>query len=156
MEDVAVYGYITPLKVKIVLALALSDTVVRDVEITTVCFILYAFSFGDIHPWFSGFQGTTHGILFLNLESVLEIRRTKCPKRSISIPSRRGSEMEELPTTRRRNQQGSWNCTTCVRYIGKLFGRSNADILPVHVMVGDHRLQPHSRATTRHSDCQGE
>jgi hypothetical protein len=36
MEDVAVYGYITPLKVKIVLALALSDTVVRDVEITTV------------------------------------------------------------------------------------------------------------------------
>jgi hypothetical protein len=39
MEDVAVYGYITPLKVKIVLALALSDTVVRDVEIATVCFI---------------------------------------------------------------------------------------------------------------------
>jgi trafficking protein particle complex subunit 2 len=38
MEDVAVYGYITPLKVKIVLALALSDTVVRDVEITTVRF----------------------------------------------------------------------------------------------------------------------
>jgi len=36
MEDVAVYGYITPLKVKIVLALALSDTVVRDVEIATV------------------------------------------------------------------------------------------------------------------------
>ena len=38
MEDVAVYGYITPLKVKIVLALALSDTVVRDVEIVTVRF----------------------------------------------------------------------------------------------------------------------
>lgn len=36
MEDVAVYGYITPLKVKIVLALALSDSVVRDVEITMV------------------------------------------------------------------------------------------------------------------------
>lgn len=38
MEDVAVYGYMTPLKVKIVLALALSDTVVRDAEITMVCF----------------------------------------------------------------------------------------------------------------------
>jgi hypothetical protein len=37
MEDVAVYGYITPLKVKIVLALALSDSVVRDVEINMVC-----------------------------------------------------------------------------------------------------------------------
>jgi hypothetical protein len=36
MEDVAVYGYITPLKVKIVLALALSDSVVRDAEITMV------------------------------------------------------------------------------------------------------------------------
>lgn len=36
MEDVAVYGYITPLKVKIVLALALSDSVVRDVEINMV------------------------------------------------------------------------------------------------------------------------
>lgn len=37
MEDVAVYGYITPLKVKIVLALALSDFVVKDVEIIMVC-----------------------------------------------------------------------------------------------------------------------
>ncbi|KAG5646621.1 hypothetical protein DXG03_002925 [Asterophora parasitica] len=36
MEDVAVYGYITPLKVKIVLALALSDSVVKDVEITMI------------------------------------------------------------------------------------------------------------------------
>jgi hypothetical protein len=36
MEDVAVYGYITPLKVKIVLALALSDSVVMDVEVIMV------------------------------------------------------------------------------------------------------------------------
>jgi len=36
MEDVAVYGYITPLKVKIILALALSDSVVKDLEIVTV------------------------------------------------------------------------------------------------------------------------
>jgi len=39
MEDVAVYGYMTPLKVKIVLALALSDNVVRDAE---VCMIFKA------------------------------------------------------------------------------------------------------------------
>jgi hypothetical protein len=36
MEDVAVYGYITALKMKIVLAMALSDTVVRDAEIILV------------------------------------------------------------------------------------------------------------------------
>lgn len=36
MEDVAVYGYITPLKVKIVLALALSDSIVKDLDIVTV------------------------------------------------------------------------------------------------------------------------
>jgi len=36
MEDVAVYGYITPLKVKIVLALALSDSVVRDSEVIMI------------------------------------------------------------------------------------------------------------------------
>lgn len=36
MEDVAVYGYITPSKTKIILAFALSDSVVRDVEVITV------------------------------------------------------------------------------------------------------------------------
>jgi len=36
MEDVAVYGYVTPLKVKIVLALALSDSVVRDAELIMI------------------------------------------------------------------------------------------------------------------------
>jgi len=36
MEDVAVYGYITPLKVRIVLALALSDSVVRDIEVNMI------------------------------------------------------------------------------------------------------------------------
>ena len=36
MEDVAVYGYITPLKVKIIIALALTDSVVRDADVLTV------------------------------------------------------------------------------------------------------------------------
>ncbi|KAF5393667.1 hypothetical protein D9757_000046 [Collybiopsis confluens] len=36
MEDVAVYGYITPLKVKIVVAFPLSDTVLRDQEVNLI------------------------------------------------------------------------------------------------------------------------
>ena len=36
MEDVSVYGYITPLKVKIVLTLALTDGVVKDIEVINV------------------------------------------------------------------------------------------------------------------------
>jgi hypothetical protein len=68
----------TPLKVKIVLALGLSDTVVRDVEITTVCFVLYILY--DIHPYFPGIQGVTHGVLFVDIEPFLEVRHTKCGK----------------------------------------------------------------------------
>ncbi|PPQ72198.1 hypothetical protein CVT26_006929 [Gymnopilus dilepis] len=36
LEDAAVYGYITPLKVKIVLALPVSDSVIRDAEIISI------------------------------------------------------------------------------------------------------------------------
>ena len=36
MEDVAVYGYITALKMKIVIAIPFSDTVVRDSEVIVV------------------------------------------------------------------------------------------------------------------------
>lgn len=36
MDDVAVYGYITASKMKIILALSLSDTVVKDVEVVNV------------------------------------------------------------------------------------------------------------------------
>jgi hypothetical protein len=36
MDDVAAYGYVTPPKVKIVLALALTDAVVRDAEVIMV------------------------------------------------------------------------------------------------------------------------
>ena len=43
MEDVVVYGYLTPLRVKIILALALTDAVVRDKDITEVrsAFLLF-------------------------------------------------------------------------------------------------------------------
>ncbi|KIJ56866.1 hypothetical protein M422DRAFT_198129 [Sphaerobolus stellatus SS14] len=36
MEDLAVYGYVTPTKVKIVVALALSDIVVRDADVVLI------------------------------------------------------------------------------------------------------------------------
>ncbi|EJD48997.1 hypothetical protein AURDEDRAFT_59990 [Auricularia subglabra TFB-10046 SS5] len=36
MEDVAIYGYMTPLKLKIILALALTDTVVRDADVVLI------------------------------------------------------------------------------------------------------------------------
>ena len=36
LEEVAVYGYVTPLKLKIVIALALTDAVVRDADIISV------------------------------------------------------------------------------------------------------------------------
>ena len=36
MDDVAVYGYITASKMKIILALSLSDTVVKDAEVVNV------------------------------------------------------------------------------------------------------------------------
>ena len=36
MDDVAVYGYIAASKMKIILALSLSDTVVKDVEVVNV------------------------------------------------------------------------------------------------------------------------
>jgi len=36
LEDVAVYGYITPPKVKIILAFGLTDTVIKDAEVNTI------------------------------------------------------------------------------------------------------------------------
>lgn len=36
MEDVAVYGYITPLKVKIILTFAMVDTVIKDAEVNLI------------------------------------------------------------------------------------------------------------------------
>ncbi|CAL1711547.1 unnamed protein product [Somion occarium] len=36
VEDVAVYGYMTPLKVKIIIALELSDSIVRDADVVAI------------------------------------------------------------------------------------------------------------------------
>lgn len=45
MEDVAVYGYITPTRVKIILALELADAVVRDADVVAVCLLGRLFCF---------------------------------------------------------------------------------------------------------------
>jgi len=42
MEDVAVYGYITALKMKIVIAIPFSDAVVRDAEVIVVSSVSYS------------------------------------------------------------------------------------------------------------------
>lgn len=76
MEDVAVYGYITPLKVKIVLALALSDSVVRDVEITMVCHVPSSTAVCPSNLASPDFQSAAHGLLFCHLKPILETQRT--------------------------------------------------------------------------------
>lgn len=44
MEDVAVYGYVTPLKMKIIIAFALTDTIVKDAEVNLVGLLSTSFS----------------------------------------------------------------------------------------------------------------
>jgi hypothetical protein len=41
MDDVAVFGYLTASKVKIVLAFALSDAMIRDADVTMVCDLIW-------------------------------------------------------------------------------------------------------------------
>lgn len=70
MEDVAVYGYITPLKVKIILALALSDAVVRDLEITTIFKALHMAYYSAIsNPFLKLIDGTSDPSPYLALNS---------------------------------------------------------------------------------------
>jgi hypothetical protein len=52
MDDIAAYGYITPLKMKIVLALPLTDSVVRDAEVIMVCPINLVVDHRSPHPFF--------------------------------------------------------------------------------------------------------
>ncbi|TFK75937.1 Sedlin [Pluteus cervinus] len=61
MEDVAVYGYITPLKVKIVLALALSDSVVRDIEVNMIFKALHMAYYASISNPFLKLNPTGEG-----------------------------------------------------------------------------------------------
>ncbi|TEB30241.1 hypothetical protein FA13DRAFT_579058 [Coprinellus micaceus] len=86
MEDVAVYGYVTPLKVKIVLALALSDSVVKDVEVIMLFKAMHMAYYNAIsNP-------------FLRLESSMDSEH-----RPVTAHPRWESKVEELPQTRRRD-----------------------------------------------------
>ncbi|KAJ8086578.1 hypothetical protein AAF712_002012 [Marasmius tenuissimus] len=62
MEDVAVYGYITPSKVKIVIALALSDSVVRDVEVNMIFKALHMTYYAAVSNPFLSLQASTDSI----------------------------------------------------------------------------------------------
>ncbi|KAF5364257.1 hypothetical protein D9756_000651 [Leucocoprinus leucothites] len=59
MEDVAVYGYITPLKVKIVLALALTDSVVKDLDIIAIFKAMHMAYFSAISNPFLRLESNT-------------------------------------------------------------------------------------------------
>ena len=70
MEDVAVYGYVTPLKVKIMVALPLSDTIVKDADIIMVSKIsLRARIDAKESP---GIQSTSHGVLLFRFKPILD------------------------------------------------------------------------------------
>ena len=73
LEDVAVYGYITPLKLKIILALGLTDTVIKDAEVNMVCMPCLLFISSPISIA-ADFQSTTHGLLFRHRKSFPQAR----------------------------------------------------------------------------------
>ena len=76
MEDVAVYGYITPLKVKIVLALTLSDAVVKDADIIAVRrFVFYSRLPCGAERSSTDFQGVASCVLPRRREPVPQTRR---------------------------------------------------------------------------------
>jgi hypothetical protein len=74
MEDVAVYSYITPLKVKIILALALTDSTVKDLDIIAV---RGAFFFNmcakPTHPC-PDLQGNAYGLLYCHFQPLSPTR----------------------------------------------------------------------------------
>ena len=112
MEDVAVYGYITPLKVKIVIALPLTDSVVRDAEITTV----NRFPFWKNHlilVWHravTDIQSLAYGILFFYFQSILKARRFKGEWGwTVFIVERWEFQVEKLHTPHRGDQPGCRN-----------------------------------------------
>ncbi len=74
MDDFAVYGYITPLRVKIVLTIALTDALVRDADVTMACRPLILLMCGKLID-LPDFPCFTHGILSCAHEPVPPTRR---------------------------------------------------------------------------------
>ena len=76
LEDVAVYGYMTPLKVKIVLTFDLTDAVVRDADVTMVR-ALQTSRKCIFTPWIPlDISCISYGVLPVSCQPVLEIERT--------------------------------------------------------------------------------
>jgi hypothetical protein len=106
MEDVAVYGYITPLKVKIVIALALSDSVVRDAEVNLVGGLVWV-SAVEANPALD-IQSSSYGVLLGDIQPIFETRRSyRRDERPFPIFACRPFKLEESPSACGRNLTGS-------------------------------------------------
>ena len=123
VEDVAVYGYMTPLKVKIIIALELSDSLVRDADVVTVrCLIVvvharYALRsaqqltfFSILQPKTTDLQGPSHRLQKISWKSILAL---ECAHREYLRPRDTRilgkSEMESIQGTCRRDcAAGQW------------------------------------------------
>ena len=99
------YGYVTPLKLKIVVALALTDAVVRDADIISVRLFSFPPLFpplydSDLRPL--DIQGTALGVLQHSGQSVPQTSyTTRCPSERAPSTNRQ-SAVDVFPPTRRR------------------------------------------------------
>jgi len=78
MDDVAVYGYITASKMKIVLTLSLSDTVVKDVEVVNVSapnLFLFQLTHRTLNPHRPVDESVPYGIPVRGREPLPQITR---------------------------------------------------------------------------------
>lgn len=113
MDDVAAYGYVTPLKVKIVLALALTDAVVRDAEVIMVRLLSRIPLRGltnDMHTgiYIIDLQGFAHGTLSGRLEPVSKARRRvrRTDPRSAPVSRRWTRKVEDVSEEGGRDWKG--------------------------------------------------
>lgn len=88
MEEVAVYGYITPLKVKIILALTLTDAIVRDLDVIAVRLSLYVALFSCLFLVEALTSGPMKRLTrYSKLSTLLITSRSPIPFSSFTHPS---------------------------------------------------------------------
>lgn len=95
MDNIAVYGYITPLRVKIVLGLALNDFVVRDVEVIMVWPSLFSSSAVLILS-FVDIQSPAQRILLFHVQPVPQTRNPGRQYRFVVIHACGQDEVENV------------------------------------------------------------
>jgi hypothetical protein len=106
LEEVAVYGYVTPLKLKIVVALALTDAVVRDVDIISVRLFLFCSTLPALYDSDPtqrlDVQGAALGVLQHSGQPVPQTPYTaRCASERAPSTSRQPA-VDVFPPTRRR------------------------------------------------------